>query len=51
MREAVGLTTFGTEGDETPIQIVPDLVLEDREPEPATAAAGGKPSKARNGNG
>jgi protein RecA len=51
VREAVGLTTFGAEGDETPIQIVPDLVLEDREPEPATAAAGGKPSKARNGNG
>ncbi len=51
VREAVGLTTFGAEGDETPIQIVPDLVLEDREPEPAIAAAGGKPSKARNGNG
>ncbi|MGZ8651004.1 MAG: recombinase RecA [Actinomycetota bacterium] len=50
VREAVGLTTFGTEGDETPIQIVPDLVLEDREPEPV-AAAGGKSSKARNGNG
>jgi recombination protein RecA len=50
VREAVGLTSFGVEGDETPIQVVPDLVLEDREPEPA-AAAGGKPSKARNGNG
>ena len=50
VREAVGLTSFGVEGDETPIQVVPDLVLDDREPEPA-AAAGGKPSKARNGNG
>ena len=52
VREAVGLTSFGTEGDETPIQIVPDLVLEDREPElePAAAVAG-KPAKARNGNG
>jgi recombination protein RecA len=50
VREAVGLTSFGAEGDETPIQVVPDLVLEDREPEPA-AAAGGKPSKGRNGNG
>jgi recombination protein RecA len=50
VREAVGLTSFGVEGDETPIQVVPDLVLEDREPEPA-AAAGGKPSKARNGSG
>jgi recombination protein RecA len=51
VREAVGLTSFGAEGDETPIQVVPDLVLDDREPEPAAAAAGGKPSKARNGNG
>ncbi|MEO8422865.1 MAG: recombinase RecA [Actinomycetota bacterium] len=50
VREAVGLTSFGAEGEETPIQVVPDLVLEDREPEPVTAAAG-KPSKARNGNG
>jgi recombination protein RecA len=51
VREAVGLTDFGTEGEETPIQVVPDLVvLEDREPEPAAASAG-KPSKARNGNG
>jgi recombination protein RecA len=56
VREAVGLTSFGAEGDETLIQVVPDLILEDREPEPvpelepATAAAG-KASKARNGNG
>jgi recombination protein RecA len=50
VREAVGLTSFGADGDETPIQVVPDLILEDREPEPVTAAAG-KPSKARNGNG
>jgi recombination protein RecA len=50
VREAVGLTSFGVEGDETPIQVVPDLILEDREPEPATAAAG-KPSRARHGNG
>ena len=28
VREAVGLTSFGAEGDETPIEIVPDLVLE-----------------------
>ena len=32
VREAVGLTAFGEEGEETPIQIVPDLVLEDRSP-------------------
>ena len=30
VREAVGLTEFGIEGEETPIQVVPDLVLEDR---------------------
>src|SRR5207244_6837315 len=29
VREAVGLTNFGAEGDETPIEIVPDLVLDD----------------------
>ncbi len=52
VREAVGLTSFGAEGEETPIQVVPDLVLEDREPEPEpVTAAAGKPSKARNGNG
>ncbi len=56
VREAVGLTSFGVEGDETPIQVVPDLILEDREPEPEpepepVSAAAGKPSKTRNGNG
>jgi recombination protein RecA len=29
VREAVGLTTFGAEGDEVPIQVVPDVVEED----------------------
>jgi recombination protein RecA len=52
VREAVGLTDFGVEGEETPIQVVPDLVLDDREPEPEpVSASAGKPSKARNGNG
>jgi recombination protein RecA len=55
VREAVGLTSFGVEGDETPIQVVPDLILEDREPdpepEPVTAGAGKSAAKARNGNG
>ena len=32
VREAVGLTSFGAEGDETPIEIVPDVVLDDAEP-------------------
>ena len=40
VREAVGLTDFGVEGEETPIQVVPDLVLEDREPEPEPVGLG-----------
>src|SRR5262245_9788479 len=40
VREAVGLTAFGTEGDETPIQVVPDLVDEaSDEPAPKSAKA------------
>jgi recombination protein RecA len=54
VREAVGLTAFGPEGDETAIQVVPDLVLEDApttEHAP-TASGGGKPAKSRsNGDG
>jgi recombination protein RecA len=46
VREAVGLSSFGTE-DETPIQVVPDLVLEE---EPAAAVSGGKGSKGRAGD-
>jgi recombination protein RecA len=38
VREAVGLTAFGTEGDETPIEISPDVVVVD-EPAPAKAKA------------
>jgi recombination protein RecA len=34
VREAVGLTDFGTEGDQTPIEIVPDLVLEEEATDP-----------------
>src|SRR6266566_4292960 len=29
VREAVGLTDFGADGDETPIEIVPDLMVDD----------------------
>jgi recombination protein RecA len=32
IREAVGLTSFGAEGEETPIEIVPDVILADEEP-------------------
>jgi recombination protein RecA len=41
VREAVGLSSFGEAGDETPIEIVADVVLADepeREPEPASKA-------------
>ncbi|HJS26341.1 MAG TPA: recombinase RecA [Actinomycetota bacterium] len=34
VREAVGLTAFGEEGDESPIEVVPDLVVTDEEPPP-----------------
>jgi recombination protein RecA len=43
VREAVGLTSFGAEGDETPIEIVPDLVLD----EAASASNGGKSKAAK----
>ncbi len=39
VREAVGLISFGAEGDETPIEIVPDVVLDE--------AAGEKNGKSR----
>jgi recombination protein RecA len=51
VREAVGLTAFGAEGDEAAIQVVPDLILEDPAPEPVAVAASAKSSKARNGDG
>jgi recombination protein RecA len=39
VREAVGLTAFGTEGDETPLDVVPDVVVTDEpEPKPAKVA-------------
>ena len=41
VREAVGLTAFGAEGDETPIEVVPDLVVTD-EPAPKAAAKADK---------
>ncbi len=35
VREAVGLTSFGEEGEETPIEVVPDVVLDDAAPAPS----------------
>jgi len=51
IREAVGLTTFGDEGDETPIEIVPDLVLADDpkdgpQADPPSGKAKSKPAEA-----
>ncbi|HEY3264590.1 MAG TPA: DNA recombination/repair protein RecA, partial [Actinomycetota bacterium] len=39
VREAVGLTAFGAEGDETPIEVVPDLVETDERHAPKAAKA------------
>ncbi len=39
IREAVGLTSFGDEGEETPIEVVPDLVLQAGEPPSADGKA------------
>ena len=40
VREAVGLTSFGEEGEETPIEVVPDVVLDDATPsEPGKSKA------------
>ena len=42
VREAVGLTAFGAEGDETPIAVVPDLVATDEQGAPKAAAKADK---------
>jgi recombination protein RecA len=39
VREAVGITSFGEEGDETPIEIIPDVVLDE---EPSSPPSGAK---------
>jgi recombination protein RecA len=39
VREAVGLTTFGAEGDDTPIEVVPDLAETDEQIAPKAAKA------------
>jgi recombination protein RecA len=39
VREAVGLTNFGAAGDETPIEIVPDLVVDEEPPAPPKRSA------------
>ncbi len=51
IREAVGISAFGDEGDETPIEIVSDVVLEGRSPADEPVDAGGTKTKAKAGAG
>ncbi|HVF07528.1 MAG TPA: DNA recombination/repair protein RecA, partial [Actinomycetota bacterium] len=51
IREAVGISAFGAEGDETPIEIVSDVVLEGRSPSDEPADAGAAKTKAKAGAG
>jgi recombination protein RecA len=44
IREAVGLTSFGAEGEETPIEIVPDVVLAEAEEAPPSKAKTREPA-------
>ncbi|MGH2630956.1 MAG: recombinase RecA [Actinomycetota bacterium] len=39
IREAVGISAFGDEGEETPIEIVPDVVLDDEAPAASSRSA------------
>ncbi|HEY6567899.1 MAG TPA: recombinase RecA [Actinomycetota bacterium] len=45
-REAVGISQFGAEGEETPIEIIPDVVS-DEQPPPAAVATGSGGAKAK----
>jgi recombination protein RecA len=49
IREAVGISAFGEEGDETPIEIVPDVVLDDDAPKPDAEVGSGGKAKAKAG--
>ena len=49
VREAVGITAFGEEGDETPVEIVPDVVLDD-EAQAETPPSGKAKTKAAAGD-
>jgi recombination protein RecA len=46
IREAVGITEFGEEGDETPIEVVPDAVLDGEPPSELRQATGKTKAKA-----
>src|SRR5687767_2007647 len=49
IREAVGISAFGDEGDETPIEIVSDVVLDGPSPADDAVAAGSTKTKAKAG--
>ena len=51
IREAVGISAFGDEGDETPIEIVSDVILEGRAPSDEPVDAGVAKTKAKAGAG
>jgi recombination protein RecA len=51
IREAVGISTFGDEGDETPIEIVPDAVLDGPSQSDDPVVAGSTKTKAKAGAG
>src|SRR5687768_1744118 len=51
IREAVGISAFGDEGDETPIEIVSDVVLDGPSPADDAVAAGSTKTKAKAGAG
>jgi hypothetical protein len=39
VREATGISAFGEEGEETPIEIVPDVVLDEAPPSESKSKA------------
>ena len=47
VREGVGLTAFGAEGDETPIEVVPDLVIDEAPEDEPAAPKSAKADKER----
>ena len=49
IREAVGISAFGDEGDETPIEVVPDVVLDDQPSSGPAAAPGNGKAKVKAG--
>ena len=49
IREAVGISAFGDEGEETPIQVVPEAVLDDEAPAASVGSGATEAASAANG--